>query len=174
MSPRHLIVGAVFFDDVDDVLDGRKMAVALGKEGGLLIGNRLVEELVFVGGIVEYGLRECGEFFVVGHSYELGRAFLDVSHIFNRACLGVNLRGAFRGIGAAGVGMTAQAFAIENSEFTTLQNRDRSGVPTGGNEAFDTASRGGDVYLRDCVGVGTDHEEFGGLLVGGQRRRCHA
>ncbi len=53
---EHLIVGAVFFDDVDDVLNRRKMAVVLGKKGGLLVGNRLVGNSSLVRGIVEHGL----------------------------------------------------------------------------------------------------------------------
>ena len=37
-----------------------------GEIGGLLVGDGLVEEFVFVGGVVDNGLGEGGDFFVIG------------------------------------------------------------------------------------------------------------
>ena len=160
--PEHLVVGAVFLNDVDDVLDGRE------RIGG-------VQFLVAVGGVGHGDLGVRLELLAGEGFDERGRAGLNAGHVFDDA--GVALVAGLRtagGIRPVRIRMRTAPAAIQHHQRAVRQHARRGGIPAGGDEPFDMAAFLGDIHHGHHVGVGADHVESLAFLAGGQRAGSHA
>ncbi len=170
---QHLIVGAVFLDDVNDVLDRRRPA-------GLRVNHVVVGELRHVEPGIVIWRKGPGELRiprqrVLGqrrdHRHGSGLQIADV--LAARVAAAFDRRRAERPRSLR-IRVALRAASVQHQNRAILQHARRRGIPAGGNKAHQPAALLGNIGHRHRIGVGADGEQRLLIRRNGQSRRRHA
>ena len=151
---EHLVVRAILFDDVDDVLERRQRRRRCQRrfEGRVRARDREAAD--------QRAARQ--------RSDRLKIAGRHIRRVVGRRAL---RRGRDRAVLVVRVGVAGKTFAVELVEaLAVLAHRDVCGIPTDGQRSVDQRCRPGDVDRHDRIRIGVGDEQR--APVSGQRKRA--